>query len=69
MLAPLLLILAPLSSLPAQPPHHLRSLRDIPFPKTLDAAKSLHAEAMRRCKVHTSNLPKMLPILPIITLI
>jgi hypothetical protein len=30
---------------------HLRSLRDLPFPRTLGAAKSLHAEALRRARI------------------
>lgn len=38
---------------PAEQPQqllHLRSLRDLPFPRTLGAAAALHAEAMRRAR-------------------
>jgi hypothetical protein len=38
------------SATASSPPHHLRSLRDLPFPKTLEDAKLLHAEAMRRAR-------------------
>lgn len=32
--------------------HHMRSLRDIPFPRTLEAATALHSEAMRRSRAN-----------------
>lgn len=50
MLVPAAVLLLAGAAAAGQPPHHLRTLRDLPFPTTLDAAKSLHAEAMRRAR-------------------
>eukprot|EP00040_Diaphanoeca_grandis_P012771 m.64650 g.64650 ORF g.64650 m.64650 type:complete len:671 (-) comp23458_c0_seq2:116-2128(-) len=53
--------------------HHLRSVRDIPFPKTLGAAADLHTEAMRRSRLierrnghvrHHTSTPITTPALP-----
>lgn len=51
--------------------HQLRSLRDIPFPKSLSEASALHAEAMRRARRierhvgHTQSRSRYAPVIPV----